>query len=73
MDGLLGFLNSIWNFLNSFWIPLTIVVVGIVYFAVVYYKANRVVDKHRKGDFIILAVYLHRAILCVNFILNHFI
>ena len=48
MDGLLGFLNSIWNFLNSFWIPLTIVVVGIVYFAVVYYKANRVVDKHRK-------------------------
>ena len=40
MDGLLGFLNSIWNFLNSFWIPLTI--------AVMYYKANRVVDKHRK-------------------------
>lgn len=25
----------------------------------------------KKGDFIILAVYLHRAILCVNFILNH--
>ena len=24
------------------------VVVGIVYFAVMYYKANRVVDKHRK-------------------------
>lgn len=48
MDGLLDFFNSIWNFLNSFWIPLTIVVVGIVYFAVMYYKANRVVDKHRK-------------------------
>ena len=27
----------------------------------------------KKGDFIILAVYFHRAILCVNFILNHFI
>ncbi len=26
MDGLLDFFNSIWNFLNSFWIPLTIVV-----------------------------------------------
>ena len=36
MDGLLGFLNSIWNFLNSFWIPLTIVVVGIFYFAVIF-------------------------------------
>lgn len=40
--------NGILNFLSSSIIPSAIAVVGVGYFATYYYKANRIVNKHRK-------------------------
>lgn len=48
MDQILDFLNRIWIFLNHpLWVPLIIAVTGAVFFAVMYIRANRAVDKYR--------------------------
>lgn len=49
MDQILDFLNRIWNFLNHpLWGPLVIAVAGIVFFVIVYIKANRIADRYRE-------------------------
>ena len=49
MDQILDFLNLIWNFLNHpLWVPLVIAVAGIVFFVIVYIKANRIADRYRE-------------------------
>lgn len=48
MNEFLDTLSQIWDFFNSFWFPAAVAVVGIVFFVVMFVKANRKVDKHRR-------------------------
>ncbi len=41
-------LTKIWDFMNSYWFPLCVAIIGIVTFGIMFFKANRHVDKHRK-------------------------
>lgn len=45
MEKVIDFINDLsWNFV----VPLTMSVVGIVFFAVIYSKENKRINKHRK-------------------------
>lgn len=48
MENFLDILTQIWNFLNSYWFPLLLGIIGIIVFGVVYFKANQIADKYRK-------------------------
>ncbi len=48
MENFLDILIQIRNFLNSYWFPLSVAIIGIIAFAIMYFKANRDVDKYRK-------------------------
>lgn len=48
MNEFLDTLSQIRDFFNSVWFPAAVAVVGIVFFVVMFVKANRTVDKHRK-------------------------
>ena len=49
MDKFLDILNSIWNFFNHpVWFPVILAMVSIVFFVVLFHRANRVIDKHRE-------------------------
>ena len=48
MENFLDILIQIRNFLNSYWFPLSVAIIGIIAFAIMYFKANRMVDKHRQ-------------------------
>lgn len=48
MDKFSDFLNTIGAFINHpIWLPAIIAIVGIIFFVVLFFKANRDVDKHR--------------------------
>lgn len=47
MDKFFDILNLIWEFLNSSWMLAIIAVIGIIYFAVTYIKADRLVNQYR--------------------------
>ncbi len=48
MENFWDILTPIGNFLNSYWFPLCVAIIGIIAFAIMYFKANRDVDKYRK-------------------------
>ena len=48
MDKFSDVLNLIWDFVNHpIWFPAALAVVGIIFFVVMFIKANRIVDRHR--------------------------
>ena len=48
MDKFSDVLNLIWDFVNHpIWFPSALAVVGIIFFVVMFIKANRIVDRHR--------------------------
>lgn len=48
MEKFFNILNAFWDFMNhSIWFPAVLAVAGIVFFAVMYIKTSRAVDKHR--------------------------
>ena len=48
MENFLDILKQICFFLNSYWFPLSVAIVCIVAFAIVYFKANQMVNKYRR-------------------------
>ena len=48
MENFLDILKQICFFLNSYWFPLSVAIVCIVAFAIVYFKANQIADKYRE-------------------------
>ncbi len=48
MESFLDILSQAWNFLNSYWFPLLLAIIGIIILGVVYFKANQIADKYRE-------------------------
>ena len=48
MENFLDILTNLGVFLNSYWFPLLLALICILFFAVMFFRANRMVDKHRQ-------------------------
>ena len=48
MENFLDILTNLGVFLNSYWFPLLLALICILFFAVMFFRANKTADKYRK-------------------------